>query len=49
MTVVKEAVASFSEEETHAELKVNLPHYARIATTAEGLPDCGHGSPEVLS
>jgi nicotinamidase-related amidase len=36
VTVVKDAVASFTEEEMHAALEVNMPHYANaIVSTTE--------------
>jgi len=36
VTVVKDATASFTEEQTHAALQINLPNYATaIVTTTE--------------
>jgi nicotinamidase-related amidase len=52
VTVVKDATASFSAEEMHAALDINLPHYANaIITTSElidaisSLPAISPGSP----
>ena len=35
VTVARDAVAAFSDEQMHVALNVNLPNYARIVTTAE--------------
>ena len=37
VTVVKDAVASLSDEEMHAALEVNLPHYANAVLTTKEL------------
>lgn len=39
VTVVKDATASYSDEEMHAALDVNLPNYAGAIVTARQLVD----------
>lgn len=49
VTVVRDATASYSEEEMHATLEVNLPNYASaIVTTGELLESMSSVSDDAL-
>jgi ureidoacrylate peracid hydrolase len=39
VTVVKDATASYSDEEMHAALDVNIPNYARAIVTTNAIVD----------
>ena len=40
VTVIKDAIASFSDEEMHAALDINIPNYASAIVTTKQVVDC---------